>query len=76
MFSARYRKVTFTVLLTFDEELKRQVMFLRVLGDAALDEESLSELTAAVSSMSSIYNTAKVRPYEKQQCDLDTEGLR
>ncbi|KAI4458413.1 angiotensin-converting enzyme [Holotrichia oblita] len=57
------------------EVLQRQVKFLRVLGDAALDEENLSELKSAVSSMSSIYNTAKVCPYVKQQCDLDTEGL-
>ncbi|KAI4458414.1 angiotensin-converting enzyme [Holotrichia oblita] len=58
-----------------DEVLHRQVKFLRVLGDAALDEARLSELTSAISSMSTIYNTAKVCPYDNQQCDLDTEGL-
>ncbi|KAK4883480.1 hypothetical protein RN001_006799 [Aquatica leii] len=58
-----------------DNVLKRQIKFLRVLGDAALDEEKLSELSSAGSYMTNIFSTAKICPYSKQDCDIKTEGL-
>ncbi|KAF5302725.1 hypothetical protein FQR65_LT08467 [Abscondita terminalis] len=58
-----------------DDELKRQINILKVVGNAALEEGKLSELSTAVSSMTNIYSTAKICPYSKQNCDLETEGL-
>lgn len=58
-----------------DEFLRRQVEDLIVLGNAALDEDRLSELTTTVNTMTNIYSTARICPYKEQDCDLDTAGL-
>jgi peptidyl-dipeptidase A len=58
-----------------DEEIKRQVKDLRILGNAALDEEKLSELTTTTNSMTNIYSTAKICPYTNINCDLSKDGL-
>ncbi|KAK5650646.1 hypothetical protein RI129_001675 [Pyrocoelia pectoralis] len=58
-----------------DEELRRQVKSLKILGNAALDEDKLSELTSTRSKMENIYSTAKICPFNKQNCTLETEGL-
>ncbi|KAF5284087.1 hypothetical protein FQA39_LY17136 [Lamprigera yunnana] len=57
------------------EEIKKQIRFLKVLGDAALEEDKLSELSTATSYMSNIYSTAKICPYSKKDCNLANEGL-
>ena len=44
------------------------------MGTAALDDEKFNLLTRTRTSMSGIYNSAKICPYEKQVCNLDTEG--
>ncbi|KAJ8943308.1 hypothetical protein NQ318_004749 [Aromia moschata] len=58
-----------------DPSLQRQVRMLRILGNAALDKEKLAELTNVTNQMTGIYSTAKICPYTKQECDLETEGL-
>ncbi|RZB38755.1 hypothetical protein BDFB_008530 [Asbolus verrucosus] len=58
-----------------DEQIKRQVKNLRILGNAALSEEKLTQLTTVTNTMTNIYSTAKICPYSKQNCDLSTEGL-
>ncbi|EFA05307.1 angiotensin-converting enzyme [Tribolium castaneum] len=58
-----------------DPEIKRQVKDLKLLGDSALDEKKLAELTKTVNAMTNIYSTAKICPYKDQQCDLAKSGL-
>ncbi|KAF5302724.1 hypothetical protein FQR65_LT08466 [Abscondita terminalis] len=58
-----------------DDVLKRQIKILKVVGNAALEEDKLSELSAAVNHMTNIYNTAKICPYSKPDCSLQTDGL-
>lgn len=55
--------------------MQRQIRTLRNLGNAALDEDRLSELTTTVNTMTNIYSTAKICPYRNQNCNLETEGL-
>lgn len=55
--------------------MRRQVEDLIILGNAALDEDRLSELTTTVNTMTNIYSTAKICPYKDQNCDLETAGL-
>jgi len=58
-----------------DETVQRQVRTLSVLGVSALNDEELSELNARQTAMTTIYSAAKICPFEKQECDLATEGL-
>lgn len=58
-----------------DESIKRQLKYLTKLGRDALETSDLTELTDAQSSIENIYNTAKICPYAKQNCDVETEGL-
>ncbi|KAJ3641062.1 hypothetical protein Zmor_027585 [Zophobas morio] len=45
-----------------DEQLKRQVKNLRILGNAALNEEKLTKLTKATNNMINIYNGLSLGP--------------
>lgn len=45
------------------------------IGTAALNETELTALNAARNRLTTIYNTAKVCPYDKQNCNEETEGL-
>ncbi|RZC38944.1 hypothetical protein BDFB_007692, partial [Asbolus verrucosus] len=58
-----------------DELVKRQIRDLRILGNAALPEDKLTQLTTVTNTMTNIYSTAKICPYKKQNCDLSKEGL-
>ncbi|ODM92909.1 Angiotensin-converting enzyme [Orchesella cincta] len=76
-----HKKVWNTVIKNVDyksfksEGLKRQLEKLSVIGLAALPEDKLMEHTKISSEMTDIYSTAKICPYKKQSCDLETEGL-
>jgi len=58
-----------------NETVQRQVRILSVLGVSALDDKDLSELNARQTAMTTIYSAAMICPFDKQQCDLATEGL-
>ncbi|KAB0802038.1 hypothetical protein PPYR_04224 [Photinus pyralis] len=58
-----------------DPLVKRQIQLLKVLGNAALSEVKLKELTSATNSMTNVYSTAKICPYKKPKCNIATEGL-
>lgn len=58
-----------------DEDLKRRFRNMALLGIAAMKDESLDEFNNLVSKMTGIYGAAKVCPFDKQDCDLNTEGL-
>ncbi|KAK3922188.1 Angiotensin-converting enzyme [Frankliniella fusca] len=58
-----------------DDQLRRQVHFLQSLGTAALSDEEFKKLNSHLLSMQTTYSTAKVCPFSKQQCNLETEGL-
>jgi peptidyl-dipeptidase A len=57
------------------ETVQRQVRTLSVLGVSALSDDELSELNARQTAMTTIYSAAKICPFDKQECDLATEGL-
>lgn len=58
-----------------DEDVKRKLKFLKDIGTSALDDNDLTELTTKRNAMSFVYNTAKVCPFDNQNCNLATEGL-
>lgn len=58
-----------------DPLLKRQVRTVHILGDAALEKEKLAQLTNITTTMTGIYGTGKICPYNNQQCDLSKNGL-
>ncbi|CAG0888979.1 unnamed protein product [Cyprideis torosa] len=58
-----------------NETLRRQFELLRVLGEAALPDDRLGELKRIQSQMESVYSSGKVCPFDKQECDLETEGM-
>lgn len=57
------------------EAIKRQVNILNTLGVSALDTDKLSQFSTITTNMTNIYSAAKICPYQKQNCDLATEGL-
>ncbi|KAJ6635505.1 Angiotensin-converting enzyme, partial [Pseudolycoriella hygida] len=58
-----------------DPDVRRQLMLLKNIGTAALSDADLDSLTRIRTSMSGIYSSAKICPYERPVCDLETEGL-
>lgn len=48
---------------------------LKNVGTAALPETDVSNMTLTRNRMSSIYNQARICPYAKQNCELQTEGM-
>lgn len=58
-----------------DPDVHRKLKLLKDIGTSILDNTDLSHLTSVKNAMSFIYNTAKVCPFDKQECTLTTEGL-
>lgn len=58
-----------------DVSLQRQLRYLSKLGTDILDDERLSQLRSTNARMELIYNSAKVCPFDSQNCNLITEGL-
>lgn len=58
-----------------DVSLQRQLRYLSKLGTDILDSDRLTELRSTNARMELIYNSAKVCPYDGQDCNLITEGL-
>lgn len=58
-----------------DIAVKRQVMFLSHLGVNILPAEKLVERQGTSDAMQLVYNEATVCPFNKQDCNLETEGL-
>ncbi|XP_055323783.1 angiotensin-converting enzyme-like isoform X1 [Sitodiplosis mosellana] len=59
-----------------DRYVKRQLYFLKQLGQAVLPPTKLDFLTGTISSMTTNYNTATVCPYSNQLCESnDTNRL-
>lgn len=52
------------------EDVKRQLTFLKNVGTAALPEANLTDLTATRNRMTTIYNTARICPYNNRQCNV------
>ncbi|CAG0914791.1 unnamed protein product [Notodromas monacha] len=52
------------------ERLSRLFKAVEVLGFAALDDDKLAQRTNIKSDMTSIYSSAKICPFDKQNCDL------
>ncbi len=46
-----------------------------MLGESALPDDQVGELSALINNMVNIYNTARVCPFDNQSCDEATEGL-
>ncbi|XP_059487086.1 angiotensin-converting enzyme-like [Neocloeon triangulifer] len=57
-------------------DVKRQAMFLSVLGTAALDPVALEQYNKEITTMTGIYGAARICPYTNQNCDIATEGIR
>jgi peptidyl-dipeptidase A len=49
-------------------------MQVKQMGTSLLSPEDLTNLTETKQRMASIYNSARICPYEKKNCDLATEG--
>lgn len=58
-----------------DADVKRKLKFLKDVGTSILNDADLTELTDKRNTMSRIYNTAKVCPFEKKNCNVNQEGL-
>uniref|UniRef100_A0A7G3ADB7 Angiotensin-converting enzyme n=1 Tax=Lutzomyia longipalpis TaxID=7200 RepID=A0A7G3ADB7_LUTLO len=56
-----------------DEDVRRQLLYLTKLGISILPEEDLSTLTAAKLRMENTYSDAKICPYTKRDCNVDTD---
>jgi peptidyl-dipeptidase A len=59
-----------------DEDINRKLQFLKDIGTSILPSADLEILTTTRTSMSNIYNSAKICPYDKQVCDTATEGWK
>jgi len=57
------------------EDIKRQLKFLTKMGLDILDDADLLELTEAKTRMEEVYSAAKICPFNKQNCNLATEGI-
>jgi hypothetical protein len=61
---------------SFDDSdlTKRQFKFLSYVGTAALSAVDLARYNQVLTEMQTIYSTAKICPYNKQNCNLESEG--
>ncbi|XP_065335573.1 angiotensin-converting enzyme-like isoform X1 [Cloeon dipterum] len=59
-----------------DPSVKRQVMFLSVLGTPALSDTDLEQYNREITTMTQIYSAARICPYINQGCNIETEGIR
>lgn len=57
-----------------DPDVKRKVKLLKDMGLAALDDEKFELYMSTRNNMSGIYNSARICPYNKQNCNLQEEG--
>lgn len=48
--------------------IRRQLFFLKQLGNSVLEKDELANLTNTITRMSSIYNKATVCPYKNPNC--------
>lgn len=53
--------------------IKRQLMLLKDMGVSILNDVDLTELNSVKAKMSTVYNAAKICPFENQNCDLDID---
>lgn len=58
-----------------DPQVKRKLQILKDIGTAALSDSDLTDLNNAKNRMQTIYNDAKICPFDKKNCDPKTEGL-
>jgi peptidyl-dipeptidase A len=58
-----------------DPVVKRKLEILKDIGTAALSDDDLTALNAAKNRMTTVYNSARICPFGKQTCNLETEGL-
>lgn len=58
-----------------DVSVKRQLMLLKDMGTSILDDADLTELNSVKAKMATIYNAAKICPFNKQNCDLNVDGM-
>uniref|UniRef100_A0A1L8DQS2 Angiotensin-converting enzyme n=1 Tax=Nyssomyia neivai TaxID=330878 RepID=A0A1L8DQS2_9DIPT len=52
-----------------NEDVRRQLKFLKDLGSSALGDEDLAKFTNTRNAMTAIYNSAKICPYTQQDCE-------
>lgn len=57
-----------------DPAVKRKLQQLKDIGTAALSDNELTALNAAKNRMTTIYNNARICPFEKPNCNLAVEG--
>lgn len=79
---AQYEKDTwkryfkhFNVSTVENPSVKRQLELSKVVGTSALSDEKIKRLKDVNSEMMKIYGTAKICPFEKQNCNLVEDGL-
>lgn len=58
-----------------DPAVRRKLQILKDIGTAALSDGDLTELNAAKNRMTTIYNSARICPFDRQNCNLEVEGL-
>lgn len=56
-------------------DVRRKLTILKDIGTAALSDIDLTALNAAKNRMSTVYNSARICPYAKPNCNLTLEGL-
>lgn len=55
-----------------DPDVLRKLSLLKEVGTAVLDDTDLTSLNGARNRMSSVYNNAKICPFNKPNCDLSS----
>ncbi|CRL05281.1 CLUMA_CG018154, isoform A [Clunio marinus] len=58
-----------------DPDVKRKLKILKDIGTAALSDADLTNLNSARNRMSTAYNSARICPFGKPNCDTSSEGL-
>lgn len=59
-----------------DPEVKRKLTILRDIGTAALSDTDLTALNAAKNRMSTVYNNARICPFDNKNCNFEnSKGL-
>lgn len=55
--------------------MKRKLQILKDIGTSALSDSDLTELNAVKNRMTTVYNSARICPFDKKECNLADEGL-
>lgn len=58
-----------------NKSIKRQLKLLKDVGTSILIDEDLSLLNKVKNSMTSVYNSARICPFNNKECVLENEGL-